>query len=152
MVAYQVILRVVILSPPSDDLYCLEDDQGRFISTAKSTGNDIVFDFPALVKLNRRTKNQTSSDRLAGALRPRDSFISILACPRVKKTLPGKGGLRFGLVAGPSMYNHHPKKSPGQWCIRWPLTPAKPDDRISGQADDGSPGLHGAGSWKVGLK
>jgi hypothetical protein len=49
MAEYQVTLRLVLLSPPSDVLYCLEDYQGRFVSTTKSTGHDMVFDSPVLV-------------------------------------------------------------------------------------------------------
>ena len=53
---YRVTLRVVLLAPPRDILYCLEDNQGSFVSTTKSTGDDIRFDFSAVVKPNQRSK------------------------------------------------------------------------------------------------
>ena len=42
---YQVTLLIVLLNPPNGMLYCLQNDNGRFIFTTMSTGDDIVFEF-----------------------------------------------------------------------------------------------------------
>ena len=53
---YQVILRIVLLNPPNGVLYCLEDDNERFVFATMSIGDDIVFEFQTVVKPNQRTK------------------------------------------------------------------------------------------------
>ena len=53
---YQATLRIVLLNPPNGVLYCLEDDNERFVSATMSTGDDIVFEFQTVVKPNQRTK------------------------------------------------------------------------------------------------
>ena len=48
---YQVTLRIVLLNPPNGVLYCLEDDNERFVFATMSTGDYIVFEFQTVVKI-----------------------------------------------------------------------------------------------------
>ena len=52
----QVTLRIFLLKPPNGVLYCLQDDNGRLVSTTMSAGDVIVFEFQTIVKPNQRTK------------------------------------------------------------------------------------------------
>ena len=74
---YQVILRIVLLNSPHGVLYCLQDDNGRFVSATMSTGNDIVFEFQTVVKPINKLKTQISPVLSPEGLPANDSFILI---------------------------------------------------------------------------
>ena len=88
-------LRIVLLNPPHGVLYCLQDDNGRFVSVTMSTGNDIVFEFQTVVKPNQQTKKPN------------------FTCPFARGT-PSK---RFFYI-NIGQLSHDQKKSPGKWLMR----------------------------------
>ena len=52
---YKASLRIVVVDPPEDVYFSLADDEGNLVSVTRSTGEDITFNFEAIVKANRRT-------------------------------------------------------------------------------------------------
>ena len=153
MVEYQVTLRLVLLSPLSDVLYCLEDDQGRFVSTTKSTGHDIVFDFPALVKPNRRSKKPNFTGPFSRGTPAKRFFYINIGQSAGQKDSPWQRRAKVWISGWPKYVQPPPAE------ITWPMVHqvAAETSKVlmteyRGPADDGSPGLHGASDWKVGLK
>jgi hypothetical protein len=105
---YQATLRIVLLNPPNGVLYCLEDDNERFVSATMSTGDDIVFEFQTVVKPNQRTKKPNITAPFArGTPSKRFFYINI------------------GQSAGQSMLSRQQEKSLGRWCMKPLLILAK---------------------------
>ena len=115
---YQVTLRIVLLKPPNGVLYCLQDDNGRFVSTTMSTGDDIVFEFQAVVKPNQRTKKPNFTGPFArGTPSKRFFYINIGQ---------SAGQKRYAMAeTGQSMLSRQQEKSLGRWCMKLPLILAK---------------------------
>ena len=121
----QVTLRIVLLKPPNGVLYCLQDDNGRLVSTTMSTGDVIVFEFQTIVKPNQRTKKPNFTGPFArGAPSKRFFYINIGQSAGQKDT-HGKDGPKYGSMVGQSMSSLHQKKSLGRWCMKSPLIRAK---------------------------
>ena len=150
---YQVTLRVVLLTPPRDLLYCLEDDQGYFVSTTKSTGDDIRFDFSAFVKPNRRPKKPNFTGPFCRGTPAKRFFYINIGQSAGQEDSPWQRRAKVWLSGWPKYVQPRPEE------ITWQMVQEVASDhskvlvtKYQGQANDGSPSLHGASGWKVGLK
>ena len=122
----QVTLRIVLLKPPIGVLYCLQDDNGRFVSTTMSTGMILFLNFRLLLSNpTNELKNQISLVLSPGVLPASDSFILTSVSRQAKKIRHGKDGPKYGSMVGQSMSSLHQKKSLGRWCMKSPLIRAK---------------------------
>ena len=150
---YRGTLRVVLLAPPRDILYCLEDNQGCFVSTTKSTGDDIRFDFSAVVKPNQRSKKPNFTGPFCrGTPAKRFFYINIGQCAGQVDSLWQRKA-KVWLSGWPMYVQPRPEE------ITWQMVQEVSSNRSTilvtkyqGRANDGSPNLHGASGWKVGLK
>ena len=150
---YQVPLLIVLLNPPDGVLYCLQNDNGRFIFTTMSTGDDIVFEFQTVVKPNQRTKKPNFTGPFAqGAPGKRFFYINIGQLAGQKDT-PWQKRAKVWINGWPRYVKLSPKEITWQIVYEVATDPSKMlMTRYQGMADDGSPSLHGAGGWKVALK
>ena len=150
---YQVTLLIVLLNPPNGMLYCLQNDNGRFIFTTMSTGDDIVFEFQTVVKPNQRTKKPNFTGPFAqGAPGKRFFYINIGQLAGQKDT-PWQRRAKVWINGWPRYVKPSPKEITWQMVHEVATDPGKVlMTRYQGMADDGSPSLHGASGWKVALK
>ena len=145
---YQVPLLIVLLNPPNGVLYCLQNDNGRFIFTTMSTGDDIVFEFQTVVKPNQRTKKPNFTGSFAqGAPGKRFFYINIGQLAGQKDT-PWQRRAKIWINGWPRYVKLSPKEITWQMVHEVATDPSKMlMTRYQGMADDGSPSLHGAGGW-----
>ena len=142
---YQVTLLIVLLNPPNGMLYCLQNDNGRFIFTTMSTGDDIVFEFQTVVKPNQRTKKPNFTGSFArGILSKRFFYINIGQLAGQKDT-PWQRRAKVWISGWPKYVKPPPKEITWQMVHEAATNSGKVlMTRYQGMADDGGPSLHGA--------
>ena len=72
---YKIPMRIVVVSPPVGVNFALENN-GNLISVTQSTGEDITFDFDAVVKPQRNT----GVPNFTGKFAPGNSLETVLLC------------------------------------------------------------------------
>jgi len=150
---YQVTLRIVLLNPPNGVLYCLEDDNERFVFATMSTGDDIVFEFQTVVKPNQRTKKPNFTGPFARGIPSKRFFYINIGQLAGQKDTPWQRRAKVWISGWPKYVKPPPKEITWQMVHEAATNSGKVlMTRYQGMADDGSPSLHGAGGWEVASK
>lgn len=150
---YQVILRIVLLNSPHGVLYCLQDDNGRFVSATMSTGNDIVFEFQTVVKPNQQTKNPNFTCPFARGTPSKRFFYINIGQLAGQKDTPWQRRAKVWINGWPKSVKPRPEEITWQMVNEVAINPNTVlMTKYQGMADDGSPSLHGAGGWQIALR
>ena len=92
---YKIPMRIVVVSPPAGVNFSLENN-GNLVSVTRSTGEDITFDFHAIVKPQRNTGVPNFTGAFARGTPSKRFFYVNIGSWRVNRIVNGAEGRRFG--------------------------------------------------------